>query len=474
MIRFSFIVFVVALLFASCDKGLEDANVNPNETETAQPDYLLSSAIKSSADTYWGTSNNIGTTLLFIQHIASIQYTDADRYIFTSSSFAEPWKFFYSKSLADLTQIIQLAEANNNPNYKAVALTLRSWVFALLTEAYGDIPYSQALNIDAYITPAYDKQQDVYHGILTDLGEAVALFDPASKAIAGDLLYSGDITKWKKFANSLRLRYALRVADREPDFAKSTIAQLPLTDLIGNADIAQLTYQASPNQNPIALYFETRDDYRVSKTLVDKLKSLNDPRLAIYANKPTDASVTDYVGVPNGLLTSDANSLGLARTSKPGSYLTKAETPAVILSAAEVLFYRAEAAARGFTNESAEALYNEAIRASFTQFGITDAAILSAYLGNADVQYDATNFRKSIGQQKWIALYGQGVEAFTEWRRLDYPQLAPAVAGKLDGQMPLRFIYPGTEQSLNGKNYKAAVASQGDDVLTTRLWFDVN
>jgi len=472
--RISIIFFLFAFALSSCDKGLEDINVNPNASQTAQPDYLLSSAIKSGSDIYWGTSNNIGSSLLFIQHIAAIQYTDGDRYIFTSSSFNDPWKSYYTQTLADLNEIIKYADANNQPNYKAVALTLRSWIFALITEAYGDIPYSQALSIDQYITPAYDTQQDVFHGILNDLKTAVSLFDPASKAISGDLIYAGNLTKWKKFANSLRLRYALRIADRESALAQSTIASLPLTDLIGSGETAQLVYLASPNQNPISLYFETRDDYRVSKTLVDRLKALNDPRLPIYANKPSDANVADYVGVPNGLLTSDANSLGLAKTSKPGSYFTKAETPAVILSPAEVLFFRAEAAARGYSSEDAASLYNQAITASFNQFGITSTSVISSYLANTEVQYDASNFRKSIGQQKWIALFGQGAEAFTEWRRLDFPQLTPAVAGKLNGKFPLRFTYPGTEQSLNKKNYTAAVAHQGDDVLTTKLWFDVN
>lgn len=472
--KLKYILLVFAVIgFTSCEKGLEDANVNPNEAPVAQPDYLLSSAIKSSADEYWGTANNLNATLLFVQYVAKIQYTDADRYIFTSSSFEEPWKYFYSKSLADLSEIITLADASKLPNYKAVSLVLRSWIFGILTDSYGDIPYSQTVSINKYITPVYDSQKDVYYGILSELEQAVSLFSADAKPISGDLIYKGDLNKWKKFANSLRYRYALRIADREPELAKSVIAQIPVTDLISTGDVAQLVYQVSPNQNPIAAFFETRDDYRVSKTLVDKLKSLNDPRLAIYANKPTDASVTDYVGVPNGLLTSDASALGFAKTSKLGSYFTTAVTPAVILTPAEVLFDRAEAAARGFTSEDAASLYNQAITASFAQYGITDATVVSAYLQNADVQYDAANYKKSIGQQKWIALFGQGLEAFAEWRRLDYPQLSPAVAGKLNGKLPLRYIYPGTEQSLNSKSYKAAVANQGDDALLTRLWFDV-
>ncbi|TAN01755.1 MAG: SusD/RagB family nutrient-binding outer membrane lipoprotein, partial [Chitinophagaceae bacterium] len=140
---------------------------------------------------------------------------------------------------------------------------------------------------------------------------------------------------------------------------------------------------------------------------------------------------------------------------------------------AEVLFDRAEAAARGFTNENAATLYKEAITASLQQYNVSQSDI-DKYLAQPEVQYNPDNFKESIGVQKWIALFGQGLEAFAELRRLGYPQLKPAVAGVLNGKMPLRFIYPGTEQSLNKIGYQQAIGNQGPDLLTTRLWFDVN
>lgn len=465
---------LLALSFSSCVKDLQETNINPNEAQIAQPDYLLSNAIKSSADTYWGTTNNLDRTLLFIQHVAKIQYTEIDRYIATNSTFESHWKSLYSGGLRDLAEVIAIGEKDNNPNYKAVATIFRSWVFLLLTDAYGDIPYSQAVDITNHITPAYDSQQDVYHGLLAELKTAIGLLDPAQKAISGDLIYSGNLTKWKKFANSLRYRIALRISDREPAIAKQVIGEIAVADLIGNGEIAQFVYLTSPNQNPIALFFETRDDYRVSKSIVETLKSLNDPRLPIFANKTETATPEVYIGVPNGLTNSAASALGFSKTSKIGTYFTTPQTPAVILSNAEVLFGRAEAAARGFTSENPEILYNQAITASFNQFGITDAATISNYLAQPSVKYNSANFRQSIGNQKWIALFGQGLEAFAEWRRLDYPILPAAVAGTLDGKMPLRYIYPGSEQSLNVNSYKAAVAHQGVDALTTKLWFDVN
>ncbi|WP_419801322.1 SusD/RagB family nutrient-binding outer membrane lipoprotein [Mucilaginibacter sp.] len=476
-LKYTAILFLATFFWAvsSCKKDLVNLNQNPTAAQNAQPDYLLTGATKLTADTYWGTANNMDASLLFVQHWAKIQYTDPDRYIYTNSAFQELWTVGYSKSIINLNQIIQLANAQANPNYKGVALVLRSWVFLLLTDAYGDIPYKQSAAIDQYLTPVYDAQKDVYFALLDDLKTAQTALDPAGKPIGGDIIYNNNISLWKKFANSLRLRIALRIADREPAKSKQVLADIQTeggTYISSNAEIAQLVYQTSPNQNPISNLFDTRDDYRISKTMVDQLFALNDPRLPIYASKTQVATPQTYVGLPNGLLVGDASNFGLTKTSKPGTYFLAPQAPAVIMSYAEVLFDRAEAAARGFTTENAASLYTQAIGASLKQYGIADADA-AIYTALPAVQYDAANFKKSIGNQKWIALFGQGLEAFAEWRRLDYPQLQPAVAGALNGKIPVRFIYPGTEQALNGINYAAAVARQGPDALTTKLWFDV-
>lgn len=471
------IILLLALIITitSCGKELTRANINPNATENAQPDYLLTGAIKTSADLYWGVTNNMNSSLLFVQQWAKIQYTEEDRFIFSNSSFTSLWSTGYSQSISSFNRIITSPDTLKSPNYKGVALVLRSWIFLLLTDAYGDIPYSQAGNIDSYITPVYDAQKDVYLGLLKDLEEANKTLNPAGKPILGDIIYNGNISKWKKLSTSLRLRIALRIADREPDLAKQEITDLKKEGnnfISSNDDIAKLAYLTSPQQNPVSQSFETRNDYRISKTIVDKLYELNDPRLPVYASKPDVPTTPEYVGVPNGLSNSDASILGFAKTSRPGDYFRDPSAPAVIFSYAELLFDRAEAAARGLTNEDAEGLYLDGIRASLEQYNISEQAI-DQYLSQASVRYDPAHFKESIGNQKWIALYGQGLEAFAEWRRLDYPKLVAPAAGVLSGQIPVRFIYPGTEQSLNGKNYKAAVTHQGADLLTTKLWFDI-
>jgi hypothetical protein len=466
----------VLLSVTSCKKELLKINQNPNGSQTAQPDYLLTAATKVTSDTYWGVANNMDASLLFVQYWSKIQYTDPDRYIYASSAFEELWSTGYAKSIVNLNQIIKIADSQGNTNYKGVALVLRSWTFSLLTEAYGNVPYKQAANIDQYLTPAYDAQKDVYFALLDDLKAAQTALDPSGKAIAGDVIYGNNIASWKKFANSLRFRIALRIADREPAKAKQVLADIQAEGgsyISSNAETAQFTYIDSPNQNPVSNLFDTRDDYRISKTIVDKLFALNDPRLSIYAAPTQDATPQKYVGLPNGLLVGDASNYGFTKTSKPGTYFRAPHAPAVILSYAESLFDRAEAAARGFTTEDAASLYGQAVTAALAQYSIASADI-ATYLAQPAVKYDASNYKKSIGEQKWLALFGQGLEGWTEWRRLDYPQLQPAVAGTLNGKIPVRFIYPGTEQSLNKTNYQSAVAAQGADALTTKLWFDVN
>ncbi len=468
--------FIGVILLAgvtSCKDELADINQNPNEVEDPQPAYLLTGAIKTATDVYWNVTES-NPSNLFVQYWSAIQYTEEDRYIFTRSSFQDLWTTLYTGSLVNLDKIIEISEENKN--YRGVAMVLRSWNYCLLTDVFGSIPYEQSINIEEYADPEYQTQEEVYEGLLNDLKAAQQLLNPNGESIQGDIIYQGDISLWKKFANSLRLRIALRIADKAPQKAQSVLTDIEQNgnNYIGsNQETAQLVYEDSPNDNPLYEQFLTRDDYRISKTIVDKLFALNDPRLPIYAAPTQDPTDQVYVGIPNGLLAGDASSLGFYKTSKPGEYFTQQHSPAIIMSYAEVLFDKAEAVERGFISGDASQLYKKAITASLNQYEISQTDI-TAYLAQSSVKYNPNNYKKSIGVQKWIALFGQGLEAFAEWRRLDYPQLQPAVAGVLNGKMPLRFLYPGTEQSLNAESYQDAIDQQGPDLLTTQLWFDAN
>lgn len=468
-------IYSIALLAAlsltsiSCDSELEKINENPNATENPQPAYLLSAVEYHAANLYWGNTTSYNSTLLWTQHWAKIQYTEPDCYNVSNTDYTSTWNDAYASLLTDLSTI--LSSDLSNTNYRGVATILRSWTFLLLTNLYGDIPYSE---YGKSVTPAYDSQESILRSLLTELDAAASTLSTSGGDIEGDLIYNGDITKWQKFAQALRLRIALEIADRDEAAAKNIIASLysKSSELISsNADIAQFVFATSPQWNPWASAFTSRDDQRVSKTLVDKLKSLNDPRLPIFAQLPQDASVTEYVGAANGLNADAANNQGFYRLSKPGTIFLDDKAPAVFFTYSEVLFDLAEAAARGFINADASQLYEAAITASLQQYGITNTA---DYLSQDAVRFKTEQWAEQIGWQKWIAYYGQGPDAFTDWRRLGYPQLVAGPNSALaPGQLPRRFFYPSTEQSLNGVNYQQAVANQGADELTTRLWFDV-
>jgi hypothetical protein len=460
------------VLLSSCKDELADINKNPNESEVVQPDYLLSNGIKANVDTYWGSDASMETSLLYVQYWAKIQYPDPDRYIPASTSIQTVWNNFYAQGVSDFTKLIELGDTLHNPNYKAVGIIMRSWIFQVLTDLYGDVPYSQTAKIEQYLTPKYDEQRDVYLGLLAELKTAAGLITTTGNPIAGDLLYNGNMQRWKRFANSLRLRIALRIADKEFNAAKAVFDEIGADDnnlIVDNADNAQLIYAASPNQNPVARNRETRNDYRISKSVVDKLNALNDPRLTIYAALPRDTN--KIIGVTNGLSADSAARLGFNKTSDVGAVFTATQAPAVLFNAAELLFIKAEAAQIGLVAGDAAALYNAAVTASLKQYGISDQNV-AAYLAQPSVSYNPANYKQSIGDQKWLALFGEGLEGFAEWRRLDYPKLPPAFSGVLGGKVPLRLTYPSSEQALNGVNYKAAVAHQGADQLVTRLWFD--
>ncbi|RYU79962.1 SusD/RagB family nutrient-binding outer membrane lipoprotein [Hymenobacter persicinus] len=471
----------LALGLGSCTKEFEAINTNPNNATTANPAYLLTNAERANIFRLFDIPANQDGGELIIQHWAKIQYTTEDQYGFRATSYQSIWDGFYAAGLQDFNQLIAIGKQTNNPNLQAVGLVMRSYLFSVLTDLYGDIPYSQALRLgENVLTPKYDSQEAVYTGLLADLKSASSLIQTTGGGVDGDIIFGGNMVKWQKFANSLRLRLAMRIVDAKEATAKAEIAELlngttPL--MTSNADIAQFKFLGStPNTNPIYENRLTRDDHRISRSIVSVLRRRNDPRLPIYADKPTCGdSAAFYRGVRNGLTTSAASALGpLCSTSKVGAYFLAPTAPGVLQTYSEVLFLKAEAIARGYVTGVAATEYQNAIKASMEQYGITDAAAITTYLAQPNVVYNAANYKESIGVQKWIALFGQGVEAWSEWRRLDYPKLPVAAtpAAAAAGKIPVRFRYPANEQSINTASRAEAVARQGADLITTKLWWD--
>lgn len=473
----------------SCTGDFEEINTNPNNPITTQPNLILPGVQRDMMNSLVAETWSIGNTV--VQHTAKNQFVNEDRYLWGERNTI--WNAVYD-NMRDVSNIIRLADENNLSNYKGVALIMKSWMFSLATDAYGDIPYSEAHNgKQGVFFPVYDTQESIYDGILSDLAQANQLLTGAFN-ISGDLIYGGNVGNWRKAANSLRIRYLMRISDRrdvsqELNSIINDPDQFPV--FTSNDDHAVYTYQsAAPNQFPLFTYrIGSFNEFRASKTLTDRLIATDDPRLYIFvrptpATEATPTTADDqYVGIPNGMADVEALTYngGPEFQSRIGPlYFEQANTErglqvakGIMMTYAELQFLLAEAAQKGLIGGDAEAYYLNGINASFDFYGITPDA---GYFAQAEVAYTGSDdeLLEKIGIQKWISLFFQGLEAWFDWRRTGYPALTPAVDNQNNDRIPSRFIYPIIEQSLNGNNRAAAVARQGEDDLNSRVWWDVS
>lgn len=477
----------IAIAFTGCTKDFEDINTNPNEPAAVSPGFLLTNAQKSIMDimynSFWGSRRG----MQLAQHWSSNQYSNESRYQFRTEVTNGNWSSLYAGPLQDLQQIIALNTDNpedmagfgSNGNQIAVAQLMQAWTYQMMTDAWGPIPMTQALQGVDNTTPAYDSQEAVYNGILGLIDGAMASMDNGPGP-QGDQVYGGDMGMWEKFANTLKLRVAMRMSDVAPAAAKSAgEAALGGGIIAANEDNAQFPYiDAAPNNNPVNEDYKTRNDFAASNTMVDWLTAMNDPRLGVYFN-PAVATGT-YVGEVYGLDEANAALTPNDAVSQRGDAVLAGGFPGIFFDAAQTHFLVAEAAERGWNGATdAEAHYNKAITLSMQWWGLTDGDAINAYLGQADVAYTSApgDWKQKIGSQKWAALYMQGHEAWAEVRRLDAPTLNACADGHLagDGSVPSRFEYPLDEQTLNATGYASGVSALGGaDALETHLWWDVN
>ncbi|NJM25325.1 MAG: SusD/RagB family nutrient-binding outer membrane lipoprotein [Bacteroidia bacterium] len=479
------------VLLAGCTSEFEEINSNPNLPEVVTPDLLLSGVERDVVGSLLGETWGIGN--IVIQQTAKNQFVNEDRYLW--GELNSIWNSVYD-NMRDVRALQTLAEQTGERNYQGIALILKSWMFSLVTDCYGDVPYSQATQAKSggiYYTQ-YDTQQSIYTGILDDLEEANTLLDGAIN-VKGDIIFGGSVAKWRKLANSLRVRYLMRISDRVDVGAQlQAILNDPAANPVfeGNSDNAVYTYQAnSPDQFPL---FSTRigsfNEFRASKTMMDELVALDDQRHKVFFRPTPETEATpstaddEYVGIPNGM--DDVSALtyngGPQFQSRIGPlFYEQANSPdgikvakGVIMTFAELQFILAEAREKGLIAVGdAVTYYGNGIDASFGYYGITPDP---AYFTQPDVDYSGTTDQKlaKIGKQKWIGLFFQGLEAWFDWRRTGYPALTPSVDNQNEDRIPVRFIYPIIEQSLNGENRAAAVARQGADDINTRVWWDVS
>ena len=472
----------IILTIVSCTKDFDVINTNNNAPETVTAQLLLPGIQRDMMGAVLGEAWGIGN--IVVQHTAKNQFVNEDRYLW--GEINSIWNNVYD-NMRDVYNIIQLADNNGDKATKGLALTMKSWMYSLATDCYGDIPYTEAIQAKQGVFYAkYDTQEEIYEGILKDLEEANTLFASSSAKIGGDLIYGGDPAKWRKLANSLRVRYLMRISGKKDVKARlATIINDPVNHPVFKsvADNATYNYKAaSPDQFPL---FSSRigsfNEFRASKTLLDTLQSLRDPRLSIFF-RPTPKSEGTanpvFIGIPNGL--DDVTALTYAGGAENQSrisayYFENVNTPegiavakGVIMTYAELQFLLAEAAAKSLITGDANQYYNEGIKASYAFYGLTPT---SEYLNQTEVKLlgNVSDLQK-IGFQKWISFFYQGLEAWFDWRRTGIPALKPSVSNQNGNKIPVRFIYPIIEQGLNGDNRAQAVARQGEDDINTKMW----
>lgn len=480
-----YILFLPLVFLMSCVKSLDDYNTDVKKPSSASATGLFANATLRLTSALTSPSVNSNVFRFFVQHWTTTTYLDEPRYNLTARTIPLAlWQSVYRDALSDYTaaktnlEADVLMDQNVKKNQIAMIEVMEVYAWSILVTTYGDVPYSEALDI-TNTKPVYDDQAAIYTDLMARLNVAIGQLDAAHDGFeAGDRIYGGDTGSWILFANSLKLKLGLILSDVNPTVARTAVSEAASNVIANNTQNAMFRYEnATPNNNPLSdnlnPLLTSRKDYLSANTLVDKMNALNDPRREAYFVPLNGA----YIGGIYGFNNTYANFSPI----NPAIYALDA--PAALMDHSEVEFYLAEAVERGFITGSAAEHYTKGIVASMAFWkGITeDQALAStdviAYLARPDVLYATAtgNYKQKIGTQAWIALFNRGHEAWTEWRRLDYPVLNPPTGGNAPAglKIPVRLIYPPTESSLNS-NYAAAAAKMGGDVVTFKLFWDVN
>ncbi|HKK57870.1 MAG TPA: SusD/RagB family nutrient-binding outer membrane lipoprotein [Salinivirga sp.] len=458
------LLIVGLLMFTACTDDWEEMNEDPNSPTTVPATNLLGNGIRYFGEYYydaWFNMNNVST---YAGHLGKIQYVDEARYEERESVINAAWQDLYRVAI-DLENAKKFARQEGNPNLEAAALTFQSLVFQIGTDSWRDMPFTDAISgLNEVTNPEYDEQETIYPALMDSLAKANEMFDPESQRElgAGDLLFEGDVIKWQKFANSLRLRMANRIASVYPDAV--TIRSDILTDdgtypiMESNDDNAFLYWTVdAPYREPWFADMETRDDHAVATFLIDYLVDNADPRLSVIAY-PNKNDV--YNGVVPGVAPDNVGDINLySRIGERYREIADGFTP--FMRYAEVKFIEAEANA----DQNA---FEEAIIASCVENGI-DAGDAASYASGFDVTVDEDLF-----SQKWVALFKQGHEAWAETRRTDIPQMDAAPASPYPGhnRPPFMFPYPTDESNLNSANLAPYAADVVDKFWGKQMWWD--
>lgn len=471
------ILFAAGSLITGCD-NFGDTNVSPTQLTVAATNALLTNSMQAMSSLSLGNAAASRLGSLYVQHLAEGPYPGPSLYSDRNLAFSG----FYAGPLYDLQTIINYNNEGNvaasgngsKDNQIAVARILKAHYFLLMTDRWGDIPYTEALKPSETYSPKYDKQQDIYTDLFKELTEAVAQIKTGEATVKGDVMFNGDLDAWKRFANTLRMTMALRLSKVDAAKGKTEYAAaLASGVLTSNSHNISYKFVSGDFNNSNPWYnnytVDNRNDYAISTVLTGYMTPKADPRLPIYGEVLASGSVRGLTYGRNAAV----NIPGAY--SRIGSYFRSQGSAIPIFNYPQVLFMQAEAAKLGYAtggDAEAEAKYKAAIKASLEMYGVFDQAKYDAYLLTPEVAYTPADAHKKIMTEKWVHMYLNGWESWNDWRRTGFPTLTPAIDAVDARGIPLRLGYPTNEASLNGTNYTAAVTAMGgkDDNYAKMWW----
>jgi len=465
MKKLIFALSLSGVLLSSCNK-FGDTNIDPTVLTSANTGGLLTNSMQAIPTLIQGGAGTSRLANLYVQYLSEGPYPGASLYTDRNLSFSD----WYTGPLYNLQTIIEYNETDNpaalnngaKENQIAAARILKAYLFLYMTDRWGDIPYSEALQGSGDFTPAYDQQQDIYNSLFTELKEAAAQINEAETGVSGDILFGGDMGAWKTFANTIRMIMALHLTKADPSKGQTEYASAVADGVISSNDenVMYTFLSGDPNNyNPWYNNYSVsnRNDYAISTTMTDYMEPKDDPRLDLYA----EHLALGIVGLDYGY--NVAKNIPSA-FSRIGDYFREAGSALPLITYAQVLFMHAEAAKLGWEaggDAVAQAYYEDAIQASWEYYGVFDQTAFNAYLAEPDVAYSAATGYEQIMTEKWVHMYLNGWETWTDWRRTGYPVLAPATDAIDSRGIPMRLGYLTTESALNADNYAEAVSRLG-------------
>ncbi len=473
-VKFLTLIASVGLLVSSCKK-FGDTNENPNGTTTPSTAALLTNV---EAGLGGLSTQTLGG--LYAQYFSETQYTDASLYSLPKNDFDGT----YSGALYDLQNIIiyntdadkvALAAKFGSPNNQiAIARILKAYIYWTLTDRWGDIPYFDALKGKEDLTPKFDTQESIYKDLVKELKEASDQFD-AGLLPVGDFIYRGDAASWKKVANSLRMLIALRTSEVYPNAGEwaATEFAAAYNDADGyidqNAENLALNYPGTAAfRNPWFNLYNGRSDFAESEVMTKLTADLSDARQSAFG--------TSTVGFPYGLTRDDAVAFGNAHTNYAkimSSTFQSAAAPVTPIAASHVLLAIAEAGQRGWIAVTPSIAYEAGITASWNQWNVSTTN-LATYLASDAVSLGIGNALSKIQLQQYLALYPDGLQGWSNWRRTGVPALIPTPhATNARGEIPRRYSYGSLSYAGNTDNTNEAVQRlTGGDTPDARVWWD--